>query len=290
MNESIAEKAREAARQAALTAWESIAGLYRSGSHVEQKADGPTTEADKVADRIISAELKKSFPPEEYGYLTEETEDDPARLERDLVWIIDPIDGTRDFIKQNGNFTIHVGLVERGADGLWHGLAAVVYRPIPGELYSAIRGRGSRVERCENNVPQGEPRRLAVSKRATIGEMKAVISSSHRNERLDRIIKGFGFAEVLSVGSMGIKLSLIAKGDYDFYIQSDRGKSREWDNCAPDLILTEAGGKLTDLDGAAISYNKEDVYNRAGLLGSNGLNHDELQAGVARFEAEERGE
>lgn len=278
------EKAREAACETALQTWSKISSLYDTGSHVEEKPDGPSTQADKLADKIITQSLKEQFPPDRYGYLSEETEDNRDRLEMDRVWVIDPIDGTMDFIKKNGNFAIHIALVEKAADGLWQCVAASVYRPVPGEMYSAVKGGGSSLHLTRNNTLSGEPRGLNVSGRSSVGDMKAVMSASHRSPKLARIMDRFGFADTLSIGSLGIKFCLIARGDYDFYINPERGKCREWDTCAPKLILTEAGGAFTDLDGEAISFNKEDVTHRAGLLASNGKIHDELVRRALEYE------
>ncbi|MBI1785508.1 3'(2'),5'-bisphosphate nucleotidase CysQ [Candidatus Sumerlaeota bacterium] len=278
------EEARKAAVAAAAEAWRRIAPLYETGSHVEQTAEGPSTEADKLADKIIGEELRKNYPPDQYGYLTEETEDDRSRLDRRRVWIIDPIDGTKDFIKKNGAFAIHIGMAERFDDGLWHPVAAAVYRPHAGEMYSAVKGAGSQVEPYTPSGPAGGPRPLRVSGRAPISQMKVVISNSHRSSDLNQLVDFMNFAEMLSIGSIGIKLALIARGDYDVYVNLARGKCREWDICAPDLILTEAGGILTGLDGSRITYNKEDVYDRRGLLASNAAIHPQLSEKIAEFE------
>ncbi len=279
------QNARRAACDAAAEAWRQIAPLYETGSHVEQTAEGPSTEADKLADKIIAQELKKNYPPGQFGYLTEETGDDRHRLRCDRVWIIDPIDGTKDFIQKNGNFAMHVGLAEREADGFWRPVAAAVYRPHAGEMYWAVKGQGSWLEPYSASGSTGEPRRLRVSNRSPISAMNVVISNSHRSSDLSALVESLGFASVIHIGSIGIKLALIARGDADAYINLARGKCREWDICAPELILSEAGGILTGLDGSTITYNKEDVYDRRGLLASNNTLHSELSDKIAKFEA-----
>lgn len=285
MPHALWNEAREAGIAAALTAWEAIAGLYESGSHIDHGPDGPSTEADKLADRILKQDLQKNFPLERFGYLTEETEDDRSRLDRDRLWIIDPIDGTKDFIQKNGNFSIHIGYAERNAQGLFEPVAAVVYRPFPGEMYSAVKGEGSRIDPCEDNRICGPSRPMRVSDRREVGRMRCVISNSHRSSKLSELVKWMGFEETLPIGSIGIKVSLIARGDYDVYVNLARGRCKEWDVCAPQLILTEAGGKLTGLDGSFIHYNKQDVRDSAGLLATNDLTHEELMSRIAEFEA-----
>lgn len=287
MSEATWEIARQEACRVARVAWDAIGRLYETGSHVEEKADGPSTEADKLADRIITEELQKVFPPSEYGYLTEETDDDLDRLERERVWVIDPIDGTKDFIKKNGNFAMHIGLVERTDGGEWIPVAAAVYRPALGDMYSAVRGNGAWLEKCEDNLPGDKAVRLHVSSRGEIAQMRAVISNSHRDSYLDRLVSGFGFAEVYSVGSIGIKMCLIAGGDYDVYINPARGKCKEWDACAPHLILSEAGGVFTDFAGEDRTYNCEDVFLPNGLLASNGRQHEAIRRRIEAFEASE---
>lgn len=281
------ERAREAACKAAAEAWRAIAGLYDSGSHVEEKPDGPTTEADTLADRLIMQNLQVNYPADRYGYLTEESEDDDTRLGRKGVWIIDPIDGTIDFIKKNGNFTIHIGYVEKTSEGNWEPVASAVYRPVPGDMFSATKGGGSWVQRYVNHEPSGERSRIHVSPRASVSEMRAVISSSHRTGQLDRLIKFIDCADVLSIGSIGLKLSLIATGECDFYVNLARGKCKEWDACAPDLILSEAGGLLTGLDGEPFTYNRKNPRIENGMIASNGKAHEELKERVAEFEAAE---
>lgn len=279
------ETARQAAIGAAAEAWRVIAPLYEAGSHIEETAEGPSTEADKLADKIISEKLKETYPTDKFGYLTEETEDDISRLNRHQVWIIDPIDGTKDFIKKNGNFAIHIGLVEREDDGFWRPVVGVVYRPHTGDMYYAMKGQGSFCQPYSPAGPVGEPRRLQVSDREPVSKMKAVISNSHKTSDLSALVETMGFAGVLSIGSIGIKCSLIAAAEGDVYINLAKGKCREWDICAPEIILTEAGGILTGLDGSAITYNKEDVYDRRGLLASNNKIHGELSEAVQKFEA-----
>jgi 3'(2'), 5'-bisphosphate nucleotidase len=283
------EEARAEACRSACVAWEAIGRLYETGSHVEEKDDGPSTEADKLADRIISEELQRRFPPDRYGYLTEETDDDLDRLQREWVWVIDPIDGTKDFIKKNGNFAMHIALVERTGDGIWEPVAAAVYRPAIGDMYSAVRGGGGRLEQYRKNAPTGESRKLEVSSRDSIQEMRAVISNSHRDSHLDRLISQFQFADVFSVGSIGIKMCLIAGGGYDVYINPARGKCKEWDSCAPHLILSEAGGVFTDLEGQGRTYNQTDVFLRDGLLATNGRMHEAIRERILQFEATHAG-
>ena len=284
-------EACDAARRAALAAWGAIAAIYEGSYMIEEKAEGPTTEADRLADLLIVEHLSKHHPVSEYGYLTEESEDEPQRLRRERVWIIDPIDGTRDFINHTGNFAIHIALAERLDDGLFHPVAAVVHQPIGGRMYSAVRGAGAwRQQVGDRPGPLAwrtpcQP--IRVSRRNRLDEMRSVVSNSNRTSRLMRLILSLNLEAHWHIGSMGVKMTTIAEGEAELYVVLVPGRPKEWDTCAPQLVLEEAGGMLTDLEGQIVHYNKQDVYHRQGLLASNGVTHQVLVDQVRRFVEEE---
>lgn len=298
------EGARQDAVQAALEAWQAIATLYHearraaapmgsaSAPSLQERAtpEGPTTEADKLADDAITRFLRSRYPPDRFGLLTEESEDNRDRLDRTSVWIVDPIDGTTEFIKKSGNFTIQLGLVERTDGGLYLPRAAAVFMPLWGEMHSAAKGGGSFVQKVDSGGDLGQAQPLAVSRRARFEEMSAVKSASHRTAELERLMASIPFRTVKSIGSLGVKICLVAVGKFDFYANTARGRAKEWDVCAPELILTESGGKLTDLRGDIIDYNRPDVYIRTGLLATNGAIHDRCIETVAAFESSARAE
>lgn len=283
--------ARDAATHAAISAWGVIASYYDGAYLIEEKAEGPTTEADRAADLAIAEKLGHCFPRSEFGYLTEESEDSDERLEHERVWIIDPIDGTRDFINHTDNFAIHIALVERLKDDindrLYHPVAAVVYLPMLGRLYSAVRGGGAHRQLIPH-PPQASDwdnhrRPIQVSTRSRIEQMRSVVSNANRTSRLMRLIHSLNLENHWHVGSLGVKLSIIAEGDAELYVNLTQGKCKEWDTAAPHLILSEAGGVLTDLNGAPITYNKPNVYHQNGLLATNGPVHQMLLETVHRF-------
>ncbi|MEN6627061.1 MAG: 3'(2'),5'-bisphosphate nucleotidase CysQ [Candidatus Sumerlaeia bacterium] len=284
--------ARDAATRVAIGAWGIIASYYDGSYLIEEKAEGPTTEADRAADLAITERLGMSFPRSQYGYLTEESEDNRERLDRDRVWIIDPIDGTRDFINHTDNFAIHIALVERLEDGLFHPVAAVVYLPMLGRLYSAVRGEGA-FKQLVPNPPQpadwdNHRMPLKVSGRSRLAEMRSVVSNANRTSRLLRLIHSMKLQDFWHVGSLGVKVSSIAEGNAEIYVNLTQGKCKEWDTAAPHLILTEAGGVMTDLSGAPITYNNPNVYHQNGLLATNGPAHQVLIDHVQRFLREDR--
>lgn len=269
--------ALDAALSAARLAWCEVCHFYRGEYSITEKVDGPATEADHQANQVIVRELEKKFPRSHYGYLSEEIKDDRERLDHQWLWIIDPIDGTKDFIEGTGNFAMHIGLAGP-MNGHIVPMVGVVYHPLPDRAFCAIRGEGAFVmEPPETDQPGADDkRRLAVSDQDDIARMRAVISYSHRTRKLVRLMDRLPIGEYFSMGSMGLKMATVAGGLADFYLNISRGKFKEWDICAPHIIVEEAGGRFTDLDGHSIYYNKEDYVQPVGVLASNGQRHDEL--------------
>jgi 3'(2'), 5'-bisphosphate nucleotidase len=223
----------------------------------------PVTQADTIANDLIVSNLKSEFPDD--GILAEESVDTARRLEKSRVWMVDPLDGTNGFIDGNGDFAVQIGLAE---DGLC--VLGVVYQPLPGVMYRAVRGEGTWIER-----PQFEPVRATVSETRTIPEMRLAASRSHRSPRMNKVVDQFGFKEEVQRGSVGIKIGLLIEQQCDVYIHLS-SRTKQWDTCAPEVILTEAGGRITDLFGYPLNYNVPDVQNRNGLVASNGVSHNEI--------------
>jgi 3'(2'), 5'-bisphosphate nucleotidase len=241
-----------------------ILDLYEGPLHVEQKADAddrePVTQADKLANELIVQRLQSEFPKD--GILAEESIDTSRRLSKQRVWMIDPLDGTNGFIAGNGDFAVQIGLTEDGAP-----VVGVVYLPLTDVLYWAARGAGAWVER-----PEAEAERLRVSDESEPSRMRLAASRSHRSPKMDAVVRRFGFREEVNRGSVGIKIGLIVERQCDIYIHLS-GRTKQWDTCAPEAILREAGGTLTDLWGEPYRYNTEDVRNRNGLIASNRAAH-----------------
>jgi 3'(2'), 5'-bisphosphate nucleotidase len=221
----------------------------------------PVTEADRAASRVIVDGLSEAFPDD--AVLSEEEKDDPVkRLTRRRAWIVDPIDGTAGFVQKDGDFAVHIGLAEDGEP-----VAGVVYLPDYDEMYFASRGHGAFVERG------GQTNRVRVSDRKDFRKMRFAATRHHWSKRLNRVIKEFGFGETCRRGSVGLKIGLIAEGSCDIYIHLSP-RTKLWDTCAPQIILEEAGGKLTDIFGSRMRYDIEDLQNHNGILASN-IAHDE---------------
>ena len=222
----------------------------------------PVTEADRMASRVIVDALSEAFPDD--AVLSEEEKDDPlARLTKKRAWIIDPIDGTAGFVQKDGDFAVHIGVAEGGEP-----VAGIVYLPNFDVMYFASKGRGTFV------VRDGETIKLSVSKKDRFAQMKLAVTRHHWSNRMNRVIKEFGFRNHCRRGSVGLKIGLIAEGKCDIYIHLSP-RTKLWDICAPQIILEEAGGKLTDIFGSRARYDIEDLQNHNGILASNGVAHDE---------------
>jgi 3'(2'), 5'-bisphosphate nucleotidase len=254
------------ARLVALLAWERIAGFYRGTFEVfEKESDGPATEADIMADKFIVAWLSDRYPTGRFGYLSEEAAKTNERLGKDACWIIDPIDGTRDFIEGKEDFAVQVGLAVRTADGTFDPVVGVVYQPVTGMLYQAATGLGA----WRENVRLGSRERLLVSQVESPEECTLVVTRSNMGLRLRSAMGAIDAKSFYQAGSLGVKVAHVCERRADLYINTSRRFCKEWDTCAPHAIINEAGGLLTDLTGVAITYNKPDVYIEQGLVVAN---------------------
>jgi 3'(2'), 5'-bisphosphate nucleotidase len=259
----------DAAIDLARRAGERIRALAQSGLAVEHKADdSPVTQADHQANALIVGGLRAAFPGD--GVLSEELPDDGSRLAAERVWMVDPLDGTKDFIRGREGFSVMIGLLigDRPALG-------VVYQPVGDKLYFASRGQGAFSSRAG-----AAPVRLHVSDVDDPAQIRMVASKSHRTEAIDRVRAELGISDELNIGSVGLKLGLIAEGVRDLYVNPS-GHSKLWDTCGPEAILVEAGGRLTDARGQPLLWRGEALGNLRGLIASNGRLHDVVVARLA---------
>lgn len=250
---------------------------YRSDQDLEiqkQNTD-PVTAADLAANRYILERLQAELGTEEFGYLSEETFQPGPPYPQRYVWIIDPLDGTRDFIDQTGQYALHIALVEAG-----HPILAVVARPEAEKLYFATKGGGAFVENR-----QGTQTSLRVSNRGAEGAslqdrmaaQRLVVSRTHRNQQFNQLLDRLPQKDQTYVGSVGLKIATIVEQEAEIYpIVTTQSAPKDWDLAAPELILTEAGGQFTHFDLTPLQYNRGDVKQWGGCLASNGQCHAEL--------------
>jgi len=246
------------AKKAARAAGEILRGHWRRGGYEigSKGRDNPVTQADLEADNAIKRLLRETFP--EYGWLSEETVDNDARLQCRRVWIVDPLDGTKEFIQGVPEFCVAIALVENGVP-----ILGVTYNPIKREMYSAARGQG-----CYLNSKPVRVTRTKTLKRATV--------LASRSETARGEWQVFHGAMLVSpTGSVAYKLALVAggKGDATF----TRSPKSEWDIASGAALVMEAGGTITDIRGRELRFNQR-VVKLEGLIADNKLLHPALMA------------
>jgi 3'(2'), 5'-bisphosphate nucleotidase len=235
-----------------------IMEIYKAGFEVEIKEDNsPVTLADKTSDKIIRQSLTALYP--DYGMLTEEDADDFVRLQKEKVFIIDPLDGTADFVEKDGEFVINMALV---ADHV--PVVGVCIFPVNGSVYFALKGQGAYLAEKGKMV-----KKICVS---DVKEGLGVFASVHHETSLlkELLKKHEGEMRFLKKVGSAKKICLIAQGEGEACYTFGSG-TKEWDTCAPQIILEEAGGLFTDSHGREIRYNRQDVYNRDGYRAVNRL-------------------
>ena len=270
LDREIAEAAR-IARQAG----EILMEVYATDFRVAYKAEAdPVTEADTKANAYIVHELRKAFPGD--GIVAEETEDRSDALQGGRCWYVDPLDGTKEFVARNGEFSVMLGLA---IDGV--ATAGVVYRPDNDKLYAGVVGDGAYLEE------RGVRSVLRVSTVANPADLKLVVSRSHRNRAVGEVVSRLGIKQETTSGSVGLKAGLIAEGKVDLYVHI-ADKSSMWDACGPEAVLKAAGGRFTDLAGNPYRYSGADMRNRKGILACNEAAYDAVLP-VAREAAKAAG-
>lgn len=251
------------ARRLAVAAGELAIEIRAGGLQIDYKAgDEPVTRADREASVAIVSGLAQVFPGD--VIISEELELDPRRLDAPRVWYVDPIDGTRDFARGDDGFAVMIGLCVEGVPTL-----GVVHQPTRRRTYAAGPGLAAEVADAEGVRP------LRVSAVEDPTQIRLAASASHRTADIDRVKDRLGIVDELNVGSVGLKLCLIAAGARDLYV-NPAAKTKAWDTCAPQAILHAAGGRLTDLYGAAIEYRTHEIAHRFGLVASNGVLHQRV--------------
>ena len=235
---------------AAVLAGGAIMGVYSAGDFaVEFKKDSsPLTRADRRANEIIVSMLRDKFP--DYAILAEESEDDMSRLDNDYCFIVDPLDGTKEFIKRNDQFTVNIALAYKR-----RAVMGVIYIPVTKELYYAMEGGGA-FYRADG----AEPVQISVSDRTD--DIRMVRSLSHESEELDRLIEKHNISNCIRIGS-AVKGCLIARGEADVYYRY--GPTMEWDTAAMQCIVEQAGGIFRQMDGAEMLYNRRNPINDKGF-------------------------
>jgi myo-inositol-1(or 4)-monophosphatase len=242
--------------QSSVRAAGDIAKRYFGQSYKRWSKEGgsPVTEADLAIDAFLKEQLTRARPA--YGWLSEESSDDPARLKARRTFVVDPIDGTVAFLKGKPHFTICAAVVMSGRPR-----AAIVFNPIRDEWFCATLGGGAH----KNGVP------IAPSRRDHIEGCRMLGSRTQ--------FEGWPAMDIVNYASLAYRVVLVAAGDADAAVSLK--PKRDWDLAAADLILWEAGGKLTDAAGQKLIYNRPDACQHA-TIAAGPLLHGRLLAQAAQ--------
>jgi 3'(2'), 5'-bisphosphate nucleotidase len=237
------------AKQASIEAGKAILDIYNSEDfNIEKKGDdSPLTQADKNAHKVIVSFLEKTGLP----ILSEEGKDIPyeERKNWELFWMVDPLDGTKEFIKRNGEFTVNIALIKEGRS-----IAGVVYVPVTQKLYWAIQNEGAFLQN-EGKTSRLQSNQIDLRQKG----LKVVASRSHLNEDTQVFLDSLDQPETVSMGS-SLKFTVIAEGKADVYPRF--APTMEWDTAAAQIITEESGAKvLKQGQDAPLEYNKKNLLN-----------------------------
>ena len=245
---------------------------------VDDGGEGPVSAADLAVNQWLLDGLSQSFPDAPWTLLSEETAKEqliPGQpLAAEWLWILDPLDGTKDFLQGTGEYAVHLALAHRGVPVL-----GVVLLPALEELWFGLLDGGDAASPgrawCEDRSGQQRPARL--STRQELGELVLVASRNHRDQRLEQLLAALALGDTKAIGSVGGKVATILRGETDLYISlSGKSAPKDWDMAAPEAVLRAAGGDFTHADGRALSYNDGDIRQAGCLIASHGASHQEL--------------
>jgi len=246
--------------EAVYEAGNSILEIYESKYKTFTKSDdSPITEADLKSNEIIKDILSKT----NHKILSEEDKDDQKRLSEEIIWIVDPLDGTSDFIDKTGEFTVMIALVKNKKP-----IIGVIGWPTEKIIFAAQKGCGA------FKFAEGRWEEISVTKVSELSKCKVVGSRHHLSEKEKMFIKKLGIKDFTSIGS-SLKVGKISSGEAEAYITTTN-KMKEWDSAAAYCLVSEAGGKMTDMLGNDITYNNKILTHQNGILVTNGLIHDKI--------------
>ena len=226
--------------------------------------DNPVTLADLKVNEIIIQNIDQKYKNIPWEILSEENvklSDGNYNSECDWIWILDPLDGTKDFIQGSGNYAMHLALNYKKKPFL-----GIVLIPEKDELWFAYDNKVW----CENK--DGSKTNPKISKIKDLQEMTLVKSKNHGNKILDKLIKKIKLSKILTMGSIGCKIASIVRGESEIYISlslPSKSSPKDWDLAAPEAILKASGGAITNLDNQDLSYGKSDFQHGGVIIASN---------------------
>ena len=244
---------------------------FKRALNVDNSGEGPVSAADLAVNRWLLDGLQEKFPHSGWNLISEETSKEPliqgTPLQEEWVWILDPLDGTKDFLQGTGEYAVHLALIKENRP-----VFGVVMLPELEELWFGVVDVGAW---CEDR--KGKRAFARFSNRRTLTELILLSSRNHRDERLDKLIERLRLGGTKAVGSVGCKIASILRGESDLYISlSSRTAPKDWDMAAPEAILLAAGGRFTHADGNPLEYSNGNFLQKGCLIASHGFNHSLL--------------
>ena len=251
---------------------------FSSSLNVVNLSEGPVTAADLSVNSWVLENLEQSYPNANWQYLSEESAKDKLTdgvpIDSDWLWILDPLDGTKDFLAGNGEYAMHLALIYKNRPVL-----GIVLIPELEELWIGVLGMGTW---CEGKDSKKKP--FAFSLRKELEDLVLVASRNHRNDQLEDLINSLKVSSSKSVGSIGCKIAMILRGEADFYISlSGKSAPKDWDLAAPEILLISAGGSFTKHTNQKLLYNTGDINQRGCIVASHGISHNYLLNSIQSF-------
>ena len=245
---------------------------------VEEDGDGPVTAADMAVNELLISGLKNNLDYKEWDILSEETSKEKtfqySEYKKKWCWIIDPLDGTKDFIQGSKNYAVHIALVYEKIPKI-----GIVLIPERNELWIGVIGKGAWYE---NRA--GSKMSISFSERAEISELILVSSKNHQESKLQNLLSKIDFAATKKIGSVGCKVASILRGEADVYISlSGRSSPKDWDMAAPHALIEAAGGNFSHADGANLTYQNHNYFQSGCLIASHGKSHNEICQKAMKF-------
>ncbi len=238
---------------------------------VEQGGDGPVSAADMAVNELLISGLKDNLTCKKWDILSEETSKEKTfqhtHCKKDWCWILDPLDGTKDFLQGSENYAVHIALVYKRKPKI-----GIVLIPEKNELWIGIIGSGAW---CENR--NGFKKSISFSERIDIPELVLVSSKNHQQPKLQNLISTLCFAETIKIGSVGCKVASILRGDADVYISlSGKTSPKDWDMAAPHALIEAAGGMFSHADGTNLIYQETNYSQPGCLIATHGKSHQKI--------------
>ena len=238
---------------------------------VEEGGDGPVSAADMAVNELLISGLQDNLTFKEWDILSEETAKKGdlhvKHLKKDWCWILDPLDGTKDFLEGSENYAVHIALSHNNIPKI-----GIVLIPERNELWIGIIGNGAW---CENR--DGIKKYFSFSKRKEISELILVSSKNHHESKLKNLLTKIDFASTKKIGSVGCKVASILRGESDVYISlSGNTAPKDWDIAAPHALIQAAGGAFTHADESNLTYNNVNYLQSGCLIASHGISHEDI--------------